>query len=38
VATHDAIYSVYDAVETVQTYPVAAIVRVEPARLHVVAR
>lgn len=38
VALEHAEYRVYDVVETGQTYPISALVRVQPIHLHVVAR
>ncbi|CAN5745795.1 hypothetical protein BH18ACT13_BH18ACT13_02990 [soil metagenome] len=38
IATEHEIFRVYDVVQTGQLYPVAALVRVVPARLHLAAR
>lgn len=38
VALEHAEYRVFDVVETGQTYPISALVRVQPIHLHVVAR
>ncbi len=38
IATEHEVFRVHDVVKTGQLYPVAALVRVVPARLHVTAR